>query len=52
LRPAQAKVNETPMSANKLGLVAHASGTSYMVGINRRIIVQVGPGKNMRLFKK
>jgi hypothetical protein len=47
------KVSETPVSNNKLRVVAHACHPSYtgaLEGIKRRIIVQAGPGKNMRPY--
>jgi hypothetical protein len=39
LWPAQSKVNETPISINKLGIVTHAYDPSYMRGTGRRIAV-------------
>jgi hypothetical protein len=39
------KANETPISTNKLGVVAHAYHPSYTGGIDKRIIVQANPGK-------
>jgi hypothetical protein len=36
-----------PMSTNKLGEVVHACHSSCVGGVNRRIEVQAGPGKNV-----
>jgi hypothetical protein len=47
-RPAWAKKFATV----KLGTVAHVCHTSYPGSINRRLVMQVGPGKNARPYPK
>jgi hypothetical protein len=46
------KVSETPIPIKKSGVVLGACNPSYIEGINRRIMVQVGQGKNMRPYSK
>jgi hypothetical protein len=44
------KVNKTPSQPIKLGMVACSCHSSYEGGVNRRIMVQAGPGKNARPY--
>jgi hypothetical protein len=47
------KFNESPpISTNKLGVVSCTCDPIYMGGIDQRIIVQEGPGKNSRPKKE
>jgi hypothetical protein len=47
------KSSGNPISTNKkLGVLAHACHLSYLVSINRRMVVQAGLGINMRSFPK
>jgi hypothetical protein len=45
LRPALAKVSQTPSQPIKLGKLMYACHPSYIVVINRRIMVKAGQGK-------
>jgi hypothetical protein len=45
------KISQTPSSTKKLDLVAHTCYSSYVENVIKRIAVQAGLGKSMRLSK-
>jgi hypothetical protein len=51
-RLALAKSPQDPILLKSLDVVAHSCHHSYLGSINRKIIVQAGPGKNKRPYLK
>jgi hypothetical protein len=46
------KVSETPPQQTKLGMVVHTHHPSYVGGVNRRIMAEASPGKNLQHYPK